>query len=539
MSDDTAAESWNPFSTVIYSDPTEKNLWRSLRLFNLYRLVLGVLLIILGHEFADTLRIESSNLRLFLDASYVYAMLAAISLLAIRLRVPKFNLQLALQIGTDIACLTVLSQAAGGVLSGVGMLLLVSLAAGGLISRGRITLFFASVASIAILLQHTYDVLNHGADVAQYVQAGLLSIAFFAIAWLSHVMAQRTIVSELLAARRGVDLANMAEANRLVIHDAPDGILVVDAGGMIRQGNPSAERLLGHAFSAELEVRLKDCSPILAERYSAWLIDRQNFEDELKLPETNYRVKVHFLPVSQNGFWGAVMFLEDVQRSQAQAQQIKLAAMGQLTVNIAHEVRNPLSSISYATELLKEEMHNAGQDRLINIILDNTMRLDRLVRDVMQLNRSDRRQRETLRLAEILPIFITGLCQSEHADERIFGLQVDTACKVSFDRVHLDQVLWNICCNALRYCFREAGSVRLTARVAEDHHVTLEVTDDGPGVDPAAVQKLFEPFFTTAANGTGLGLYIARELCEANGARLEYVPGMGGACFRIEFMREG
>jgi two-component system sensor histidine kinase PilS (NtrC family) len=433
----------------------------------------------------------------------------------------------------------VLTYAGGGVQSGFGMLLLVSLAAAGLISRGRITLFFAALASIAVLLQHTYAVLNDGAEVAQYVQTGLLSTACFTVAWLAHALARHVIASEMLAAKRGVDLANMAEANRLVIQDAPGGILVVDASGMVRQSNPSAERLLGYAFSAGGDIHLQDCSPMLAERYSAWLMTQKNEQNELLLPVTHYRVRLHILPVRRDGFWGVVLFLEDMQRSQAQAQQIKLAALGRLTMNIAHEVRNPLSSISYATELLQEEKHNPDQARLIRIIMDNTARLDRIVRDVMQLNRRDRGQMEFLRLADVLPAFVTELCQSEHAERNIFSLDVDPACVVGFDRGHLDQVLWNVCCNALRYCRKLPGSVKLHAWLGEDHRKALEISDDGPGVDADAVQHLFEPFFTTSAGGTGLGLYIARELCEANGAKLEYIRKQaGGACFRIGFLGE-
>jgi two-component system sensor histidine kinase PilS (NtrC family) len=536
MNDDTPVSSWHPFSTRIYSDPTSENLWRSLYLFNLYRLVLSLLFVFLAENFGDTLPLDTYNLPLFLHTGYVYTGLTLASLLAIQFRRPAFNLQLALQVGSDIACLTVLTYAGGGVRSGFGMLLLVTLAAAGLISRGRITLLYAALASIAVLLQHTYAVLNDEADVAQYIQTGLLSGACFAVAWLAHALARNVISSEMLAARRGVDLANMAEANRLVMHDAPDGILVVDASGLVKQSNPSAEHLLGYAYSAGKEVHLRDCSPLLAERYAAWLTDQADDHRELRLPVTNYRVRVHFLPVRRDGFWGAVLFLEDIQRSQAQAQQIKLAALGRLTMNIAHEVRNPLSSISYATELLQEEKHDPAQDRLIRIILDNASRLDRIVRDVMQLNRRDRGQMEQLRLADVLPAFVTELCQSEHARRDIFSLEVDPECAIGFDRGHLDQVLWNVCCNALRYCRKQAGSIRLHAWSSADRRNTLEIIDDGPGIDADAVQHLFEPFFTTAAGGTGLGLYIARELCEANGAGLEYVQKQaGGACFRIGF----
>ena len=256
----------------------------------------------------------------------------------------------------------------------------------------------------------------------------------------------------------------------------------------------------------------------------------------LRLPVTHYQTHVRFLPVQREGFWGAVLFLEDMQRAQALAQQIKLAALGRLTANIAHEVRNPLSSISYAAELLREEEHDAAQARLFQIIVDNAARLNRIVQDVMQLNQRDRVHGEVFHLDEKLPLFIGGLLHTEGVPQEVFLIKAAQDCVVNFDRVHLDQVLWNLCRNALRYCSRQEGSVQLCAWRSDEGRTVLEVRNDGPAVAPENIHQLFEPFFTTSAGGTGLGLYIARELCEANGATLEYRQrAEGGACFRIVF----
>ena len=254
------------------------------------------------------------------------------------------------------------------------------------------------------------------------------------------------------------------------------------------------------------------------------------------MPDTGYQIRVRFLPVKREGLWGALVFLEDMQRIQAQAQQIKLAALGRLTANIAHEVRNPLSAISYATELLHEENREPSHDRLVRIILDNTARLNRIVQDVMQLNRRDRAQAEHLHLADVLSRFTDEVCQAQHVTCNVFRMDVASDCDVEFDRGHFNQVLWNLCGNALRYCRQQPGSVQLRAASLGADGVVLEIADDGPGIAAEAEQQLFEPFFTTEASGTGLGLYIARELCAANGAVLEYVrPASGGACFRIKF----
>jgi two-component system sensor histidine kinase PilS (NtrC family) len=536
MLDRLLSLTWKPLQPRSDSAPVPEELWRSISLFNLYRLVLASLSVFLVATFGDSLSLGSSNLPLFFRTSIIYVVLVMAAQIAIKLRRPRFGLQLAFQVGTDIACMTVLSHASGGIQSGLDMLLLVSLAAAGLISRGRITLFFAALASIAVLLQHSYAVLTQEAAVANYLQSGLLSVAYFVIAWVAHTLAKYATASEKLAASRGVDLANMAEASRLVIQDMPDGVLVVDESGVIRQSNPSAERLLGYTFSANENVTLNQCSSLLAGQFATWRQSLGHKPGVLRLPGTHHRARVRFLPVQRQGLWGAVVFLEDMQRVQAQARQIKLAALGRLTANIAHEVRNPLTSISYATELLQEGNQDPAQARLFQIIMDNAARLNRIVQDVMRLNQRDRVQTEALALADILPVFIAGLCQVEHVSQDIFLVEADAKCVINFDRGHLDQVLWNLCCNALRYCRKQKNSVHLHTCIPSEGAVALEISDDGPGVAIDAMQQLFEPFFTTSTGGTGLGLYIARELCEANGAELEYVPQIAsGARFRLVF----
>lgn len=513
-----------------------EDLWRSLYFFGLYRLILGGVLLLLATAFGEALSLNAFEQAWVFRICLAYIFLTLVALIGVQLKHPRFALQLAFQVGTDIVVVAALTYFNGGIQSNLGMLLLVSLAAAGLISRGRITLFYAALASIAILLEHAYSVLTHEAAVGQFLQAGILSASYFAVAWLSHTLSKYAIASEKLAFVRGVDLSNMAEANRLMIQDMPDGVLVVDERGAVRQSNPSAERLLGHVFLQDRQCILGECSPLLDAMFAAWRQNKALGHEVLRLPATNRLVRVRFLPVQREGFWGAVIVLEDMQRVQEQAQQVKLAALGRLTANIAHEVRNPLSSISYAAELLQEGQQDPAQLRLSQIILDNTARLNRIVQDVMQLNRRDRVHAETLDLAQKLAGFAEELCQTQHLPPEMIRIVVAPECRVNFDRGHLDQVLWNLGHNALRYSQKKPGSIQLLAWCSDDGNVILEVKDDGPGIDAETAQKLFEPFFTTDARGTGLGLYIARELCEANGAVLEYSsPDEGGACFRIVF----
>jgi len=507
--------------------------WRSLGYFNLYRLILASLFVLLAGVFGTTLSLGARNWTIFLAASEIYVAIVVLSFVLLQLRWPRFAIQLALSISGDIAVLSVISHASGGIQSNIGLLLLVSLTAAGMISRGKITLFFAALASIAALLEHSYAVLYGGAVGAQYVQVGLLCVSYFAVAWLAHALAKYAVESQQLAQRRGHDLASLSEANRLVMRDMQDGVLVVDEQGAIIQVNPGAERLLRkNIIPGSL---LSEVFPVLFGQYAMWKQTGRASRGALQLC-TGVQVRLRFVSIDRDAAHGAVIFLEDMQRAQAEAQQIKLAALGRLTANIAHEVRNPLSAISYATELLREENTDAGQQRKLQIVLDNTQRINRIVQDVMQLNRRDRVQAEVFELDAMLRVFAEEFGLAERLDPGVMVQAGTPGVEVSFDRGHLRQVLWNLCRNALRHGRGLPGSLTLAMGVTGGQ-VVLDVQDDGPGISAEHQGKLFEPFFTTASDGTGLGLYIAKELCEANGASLECGAheGQTGACFRITF----
>ncbi|HYR05935.1 MAG TPA: ATP-binding protein, partial [Gallionella sp.] len=364
-------------------------------------------------------------------------------------------------------------------------------------------------------------------------QVGLLCMSYFAVAWLAHTLAKYAVDSQELAQRRGRDLVNLSEASRLAMRDMQDGVLVVDDQGEIMQMNPSAARLLRH--SAVPGSLLAENFPLLFGQYALWKQSGTMNQNSLQL-DVGVQARLRFVAIERDTARGAVIFLEDMQRVRAEAQQIKLAALGRLTANIAHEVRNPLSAISYATELLQEGHNDANQQRLLQIVLDNTQRINQIVQDVMQLNRRDRAQPEVFELDAMLRAFVEEFNLTERLEPGVMALVVIQGVEVSFDRGHLRQVLWNLCRNALRYCHRQPGSLTLTMSVTNGHTM-LDMQDDGPGISAEHLGKLFEPFFTTAAEGTGLGLYIAKELCEANGALLEYhaCDGGVGACFRITF----
>lgn len=513
--------------------------WQSLRYFNLFRLVVSgnfaVTYVLLGAVFS----FGAYNPTLFFAASAGYLLFALMLIVPINIHWPRFNLLLSIQVAADVLFVTLLMHASGGIQSGLGLLLIVSLVATGMVSRGRLAMFHAAIASIALLLEQTYQVVELGGNTKEYLQTSLTCMGFFATSGLAFVLTRRLTATETLAKKQSIDLANLAQVNQLIIQDMQVGVLVVDEAGRVRQHNAEAERLLSPPAMVWDKLVLSDFFPALSRCLKNWHANSQNDRFDLEAPASGRQIQTRFSAIGEDVRLGAVIFIEDLSQMQERAQQLKLAALGRLTANIAHEIRNPLSSIGHATQLLQEE---PGSDkthvRLLQIIRDNTHRLDRIVQDVLQLNRRDRAAPEALSLREVLAQFAEQFRQTEKIPAESILLKVEGEPVLNFDRYHLEQVLWNLCRNAWRFSCRQPGSIRLHGSLVAGDVVQLDVVDDGPGVPEPLQNQLFEPFFTTDSTGTGLGLYIARELCEANGATLECVDGAQGGCFRIRSLSQ-
>src|SRR5204862_7704589 len=270
----------------------------------------------------------------------------------------------------------------------------------------------------------------------------------------------------------------------------------------------------------------------LARRLAAWRAGQGASSVNVQFSESGRLVRARFVSVGAASGSSSLLFLEDLSKLQEQAQQLKLAALGRLTANIAHEIRNPLSAITHAGDLLQEEQRGPHKERMVQIIRDNARRLERMVHDVIELSRRDRVQPETIRVRPYLLTFIEEVAQNDSIPSESFLIEAAEDVTLEFDRAHLNQVLWNLLHNAWRHCRRLAGSVRITVS-RRANRVELHVIDDGEGVAKGLQAQLFEPFFTTFASGTGLGRYIARELCAANGAGRECLDRGPGADFRI------
>lgn len=501
--------------------------WHSLRYFSVYRLAVAAVFLIAFLMTGGTANLASQNPVVFLWADSGY-LVAAFGFLLIQQGCERrFNLQLSIQVACDVFFLTVLMYASGGTKSGFAIMLVVVVAGAALVGNGRLTLFFASLATLAVLVEQAMRLLRFSAEADDFIQTGLISIGFFATATIARGLAQRVVTTESLARQRGIELADQIRINRQVIQDMDDGVLVVDAGGVVRLLNPQAEVLLSSTRPSGSP--LADYWPDLAARLGLHQATGE-ITDVQKAPNGK-SLLYRLLPSEEGG--NTLVFIQDLGRVQAQAQQIKLAALGRLTANIAHEIRNPLAAITSAGELLADEQRADTRARLVRIIGDNSNRLNRLVGEVLELGRRDRVQQENINLPAFLGQFVEEYSLQDASAVSRIRLAIHGGATVCFDRAHLYRIIENLVTNALRYASSAPGAVQINVAAGRPGCVELHIVDDGPGIADADLIKVFEPFFTTRSSGTGLGLYIARELSEANGAQLDLVNGPGGAHFRV------
>jgi len=516
-----------PFSKH-YSIP-ENQAWYSLTVYLLYRLTLGSVLVFLFFLGALPSSLGKHDPGLYAAVSSIYLGFIFFSAIPLLLRRPTFPLQAQLHVLTDIVTIPIIMHASGGVESGAGVLLALSVAAGGILTGGRCALLLAALASVAVLGEEVYADLS-GAFDASYTYAGMLGASFFGIAILALVLASRAEQSEAIAAQRGVDLANLQQLNEFIIYHLQSGILIIDEQHRIRMMNDSAARLLGIPSSSQ---SLETACPELAELFCDWLDDPTRSTVGLG-SRTRQPVQIRFTRLSPT--WPPIYmtFLEDNALYNQRVQQSKLASLGRLTASIAHEIRNPLTAISHAAQLLAECPSLQPQDRrLTQIILDHTARVNIIIENVLQISRRGQSKRQAVSLAPILKKFLHDYRTEQRVHEKTFQLDVETInAQVLVDPSHLKQILENLCSNALKYGEPQRGAIRVRIR-RERGEPCIEIIDHATPIDSQTIQQMFEPFFTTSTSGTGLGLYIARELAELNQAKLEYEPVASGGCFRL------
>jgi two-component system sensor histidine kinase PilS (NtrC family) len=510
---------------------------RAFKLLNIYRFALSLIFSVGYFYIGQESWLDHENTAAFLSFSLAYLVFSSAILFFSQFKTSWLTLAQPLLIVIDILFIVLLMHAAGGIQSGLGLFLIITIVTASLVSNGRLALFYASVASICLLLEQSYQIISWQLDNVSYTQPVILSLSCFATAWLAYSLAKRMQFSEALASARGVDIENLAQVNALITQEMQDGVIVVDQNLNIRHHNLQALSLLALSKNNSESISFSRHMPEVASAYKQWL--QAEASNSVIISVSNRELKLRFKPLNHGRKQGGVIFIQDWSQMQSAAQQAKLAALGRLTANIAHEIRNPLSAISHANQLLQEEENiSAPTTRILQIIADNIQRIDRIIKDVLELNRSDRTQQTLFELNHFLADFYTQFCAVEKIPQTHFRLVPYAQPQmISFDQRHLTQILWNLAKNGWEHSKKTVGSLSLHCSEIGNAGLNIEMRDDGHGISEQDKVRLFEPFFTTKSSGSGLGLYISRELAAANGASLQYQALATGSAFTLQLKK--
>ena len=440
----------------------------------------------------------------------------------------------------DIVVAVLITYALPEATAGIAMLLLFNVAAAALLLPFRLAVGIAVLAAVAMSLEFLVGVFGFSSSERPVAEVIMFAVTYLAVGYLAAQTGQRARSSQALAEQRGVEVANLFEVNELIIRRMRTGVLVVDAENRVKLANEAASLLIGEDGGENSNdgkgLLLPQVAPELARRLQQWRNGWQNDESPLQLSPDQPEVQPRFARLLV-GSELSLVFLDDATVVSRRAESLTLSALGRFSASLAHEIRNPLAAINYAVQLLEESRSIIdGDRRLLQIIHQQCQRTNGIVESVLGLARRERASPEHVELNNFAQRFVDEYRQSMSIEtdslETVTGTRPVPAL---VDQRHLQQVITVLVHNALNYGRLPGESARVRLRVFQvDNRPMIDVLDRGPGIPEAVATQLFRPFYTTSEHGTGLGLYIARELCRANQATLEYVavPG-GGSCFRI------
>lgn len=532
-------------------DARNYNPYDLLRVYTYYRTLLGSLLLIMFELQIAPKVLGNDNPTLFFLTSATYTAINCLTLIVMwQLKFSPSQRKLFGSLFVDVAAITLLMHSSGGAISGLGYLLMVAIAAGGIMLRERISFFLAAITTLAVLGEGFYRFFIASDNKAIFA-SGILGALAFVTALLFQYLTKKIRASYAEAQMQAAHAAHLQKLAQLIVERMRTGIIVLNKEMELELWNQSASKLLGVNISENDIIKL-DRFPELHKKYQSWLRNSGDHSPQMKLegPVTT-DVKVNFAYLEQGNPAETLIFLEDVRSLNQQAQQLKLASLGRLTASIAHEIRNPLGAISHASQLLGEAPDLPASDhRLLEIINNHSKRVNQIIENILQLSRRKAAKPEHINLQQWLPIFISDYRAGKNNGHDLLltvvkknigaagytsesSSESESPLIAKFDISQLQQVLTNLFDNGVRHGKPE---LRIETGIDTIHQQPyIRVVDFGPGISEENIRHLFEPFFTTENTGSGLGLYICKELCEANQAIISYKRNeQGESCFHLQ-----
>ena len=539
-----ARQSGSSSSSGLAIDALHGDPWKLLWLYSIYRLALAGILFFAGFSEYSPLKIEYLDRDLFMLTIGLYLFLAITSNITAYIQWPDYLVQVSFITITDVIVMLKLIYSTGGMISELGLLMTIPLFTLNLIRPGQISMFITAISIISLLALEVYLQKLQLSQANDLLQTGLLSLFILTGSWLGGKWTTRASNTAALAKRRGLDIANLSQLNQTILDELPSGILVVESSGAIRHINSTAWEFLGKPLNWRSRP-LKQFAPELDKHLQVWLhnICPKIISCDIRHQGT-MEIRTRFTQLGTQAKNTTLINLEDTSEQRERVQEVKLASLGQLTANIAHEIRNPLGAISHSAQLLSESENLDDIDtRMVQIIQSNSKRMNLTIESVLNLSRKKKPKRETIQLKawirEFLEDFIT---QSSLKKEQFKVFIVPADCTIEFDPAHLHQIIWNLCRNAIKHSTDDPSTLRLEIQGGIPNHsrdIMLNICDNGRGITKEDQQRLFEPFYTTSDSGTGLGLFMSRELAMSNSGSLEYVEtATRGSCFRLTFPKK-
>jgi len=512
--------------------------YQTLRVYLYYRIVLASLLFLMYEAELASKALGQSNPELFrfVSLGYVFLSLASLALLLDRQSFRSTYKVLFLLL-VDITALSVLVQASGGVTSGLGYLLVITAAVASMFLKGQLAIGFAALITIGIMVQTLF--LARGDDIIRPLfGAGTLGFLIFVTAITFRYLTARIRTSSLEAAEKSEYARQLVQLAQHIVTRMRTGIAVIDDENKVELINDSALQLLelqrGNLIFGKDITQLSDLKNIIG----AWRKNPVSGKTYVHPMKEGKEIRISFASLNAESLNLTILYVEDYRNLIQHAQQLKLASLGRLTASIAHEIRNPLGAISHAAQLLSESDNLIETDvRFTEIILQHSKRVNQIIENTMSLSKRKEPKAELIDLKEWIPLFIEEYstaksCEIEYSWD-------DAHPDIKMDPTHLRQILTNLFDNGLRYSMDLINKALIDVRTGlsqNDDTTYIEVIDHGAGVREDKVQDIFEPFYTTGTQGTGLGLYISRELCEINQATLNYQRTKANkSCFKINF----